>query len=195
MKGISFGAGSALLITMLFCGTVCALADDEQSTEIQGYYQTYRDFSFKTGSSDIDIPNTSLNGGGFTVAQNIAPWFAMWTQLTIYGTAESPNHTVRIIHNLEGVRWQTKKHGPLQLYAKFGMGFAHYGMNVAGTSLGETKFSFGYGGGAFIWANEHFGLVLDASHNIMSLPNLTDASNRDKWDSGLALSTGIAVRF
>jgi hypothetical protein len=195
MKANLSGVRSVLLISMLLCGAVCALADDEQKTEIQGYFQTYRNFSFKTGFSEIDIPSTALNGGGFAAAQNIAPWFAMYTQLTIYGRAQSPNNSVRIIHNLEGVRWQTKKHGPLQLYAKFGMGFAHYGMNVAGSSLGETKFSFGYGGGAFIWANEHFGLVLDASHSIMGVPNLTDASNRDKWDSGLALTTGIAVRF
>jgi hypothetical protein len=195
MNATSLGARSALLIAVLFFGAVCALADDEQSTEIQGYYQTYRNFSFKTGASDFDIPSTALNGGGFAVAQNVAPWFAMWTQLTIYGTANSPNNTVRIIHNLEGVRWQTKKHGPLQLYAKFGMGFAHYGMNVGGNSIGDTKFSLGYGGGAVIWASEHCGLVLDASHSLMSLPNLTDLSGRDKWDSGLAFSTGIAVRF
>jgi hypothetical protein len=195
MMGNSSGTRSILLIAVLLCGAVCALAGDEQSTEIQGYYQTYRDFSFKTGFDEIDIPKTSLSGGGFTVAQNIAPWFAMWTQLTIYGRAESPNHSVRIINNLEGIRYQTKKHGPLQLYAKFGLGFSHYSMDIAGTGLGETKFSLGYGGGAFIWANEHFGLVLDASHNIMGLPNITDVSNREKWDSGLTLSTGIAVRF
>jgi hypothetical protein len=194
MKGISSGFRCVLLITMLLCGTLYASAQ-EQSTEIQGYYQTYRDFSFKTGFSEIDIPNTTLNGGGFVVAKNLAPWFAMWSQLTIYGRAETPNHTVRIINNLEGIRYQTKRHGPLQLYGKFGMGFSHYSMDVEGSSLGETKFSFGYGAGIFLWANEHFGVVFDASHNIMGLPNITDASNREKWDSGLALTTGLAVRF
>jgi hypothetical protein len=43
--------------------------------------------------------------------------------------------------------------------------------------------------------SDHFGLVLDASHLIMGMPQLSDASNRDKWDSGLALTTSFAVRF
>jgi hypothetical protein len=203
MKGNSSGTRGVLLIAMLLCGAVCALADEEQSTEIQGYFQTYRNFSFTAGHPSgqqgyIDpykIPNTPLNGGGFAIGRNIAPWFAMYTQFTIFGRAEGQNNSFRIIHNLEGLRWQTKKYGPLQLYAKFGLGFAHYSVDVPGTSFGETKFTFGYGGGAFIWANEHFGLMLEASHNHMGVPNLTDFSGRDKWDSGVALTTGLAVRF
>ncbi len=197
MKAISTGFRCILLVAMLLCGTIYAAAQDDNNTEIQGYFQTYRNFSFKAGGGfeAFDIPSTVLNGGGFSVAQNLAPWFAMWTQVTIYGRAQGPNSSVRIIHNLEGIRYQTKQHGPLQLYVKAGMGFSHFSMDVPGSSLGDTKFSFGYGAGAFLWASEHFGLVLDASQNVMGLPNLTDASNRDKWDSGLALTTGITVRF
>ncbi len=153
----------------------------------KGFYQTYRSFSFKTGVSEIDIPETNLNGGGFTIAKNLAPWFAMWTQLTFYGAAEQPNHRVRIINNLQGLRWQTKLHGPLQFYAKGGVGFSHYSMDIEGSGFGEYKFSVAYGGGAFIWASEHFGIVLDATHTMSGLPNLTDLSGRDKWDSGLTL--------
>ena len=184
----------ALLLAIFLCGTVYAQSQ-AQSTEIQGFYQTYRSFSFKTGASEIDIPKTNLDGGGFTIAKNLAPWFAMWTQLTFYGAAEQPNHRVRIISNLQGLRWQTKLHGPLQLYVKGGMGFSHYSMDVAGNGLGEYKFSVAFGGGAFIWASEHFGIVLDATHTLSGLPNLTDLPGREKWDAGLTLASGLAIRF
>ncbi len=179
----------------LFLSGALPVPAQEQSTEIQGYYQAYRNFSYKTGISEIDIPETNLSGGGFTVAQNLAPWFAFWTQLTFYGSAEQPLHKVRIINNLQGMRWQTKLYGPLQLYAKGGLGFSHYSMDVAGSSLGEYKFSLAYGGGAFIWATDHFGIVLDATHTSSGVPNLTDLSGRDSWDSGLTLASGLAVRF
>jgi hypothetical protein len=194
MKGLLSGTGYALLIAMFLCGTISAQAQG-QSTEIQGYYQTYRNFSFKTGVSELDIPETRLNGGGFTIAQNLAPWFAMWTQLTFYGSAEQPNNKVRIINNLQGLRWQTKLYGPFQFYAKGGMGFTHYSMDIMGSGFGEYKFSVSYGGGAFVWATEHFGIVLDATNTTSGMPNLTDLSNRDKWDSGLTLSSGLAIRF
>ncbi len=194
MKGLLSGALGVFLVAVFWGGPVTARAQ-EQSTEIQGFYQTYRDFSFETGFSDIDIPATSLSGGGFTIAQNLAPWFALWTQLSFYGSAETTNHRVRIINNLQGLRWQTRRYGPLQLYAKGGAGFSHYSMDIAGSGYGEYKLSVAYGGGAFLWANEHFGLVLDATHTTSGMPNLTDADDRDKWDSGLTLATGLAIRF
>ncbi len=194
MKVPISGLGCVSMIALFLSGALPVPAQ-EQSTEIQGYYQAYRNFSYKTGISEIDIPETNLSGGGFTVAQNLAPWFAFWTQLTFYGSAEQPLHKVRIINNLQGMRWQTKLYGPLQLYAKGGLGFSHYSMDVAGSSLGEYKFSLAYGGGAFIWATDHFGIVLDATHTSSGVPNLTDLSGRDSWDSGLTLASGLAVRF
>lgn len=194
MKDWMTGSGFILLAAIVLLGPISAQAQ-EQSTEIQGFYQTYRSFSFKTGVDELDIPETNINGGGFTLAQNLAPWFAMWTQLTFYGSAEQDYNKVRIINNLQGLRWQTKLFGPLQLYAKGGLGFTHYNMNVAGSGFGEYKFSLAYGGGAFIWATDHFGIVLDATHTSSGIPNLTDISGRDTWDSGLTLATGLAVRF
>jgi hypothetical protein len=194
MKRSVFGIGSVVLLGMLVSGTVSAKAQD-QSTEIQGYYQTYRQFSFKTGINELDIPETTLYGGGFLIGRNLAPWFAMWTQFTFYGSAEQPNHSVRILNNLQGVRWQTKLYGPLQLYVKGGLGFTHYSMDIAGSGYGEYKFSAAYGGGAMIWVSEHFGIVLDASQSVNGMPNLTDLNGRDTWDSGLTLASGLAVRF
>jgi hypothetical protein len=181
---------------VLFCATYASA--DDTSTEIQGFYQTYKDFSFKLGSGteSFDIKNTRLGGGGFAIAQNLAPWFAFWSQTTFYGSIKNSETSARVITNLEGLRYQKKFHGPLEVYGKVGMGFGHTSVNVSGSDLGgEYKFAFSYGGGAFVWFKDNFGLVFDASHLMMGLPNLTDASGRDKWDSGLTLTAGVAVRF
>jgi hypothetical protein len=182
---------------MVFFGAVCVSAQ-EQRTEIQGFYQTYKDFSFNAGNGyeTLNIKDTRLSGGGFTIAQNLASWFAFWSQTTFYGSAESSYLKARVINNLEGIRYQTQLHGPFQLYAKAGMGFSHFSLDYLGSDLGGAyKFSVSYGAGAMVWLNDNFGLVFDASHLMMGVPNLTDASGRDKWDSGLALTTGLAVRF
>ena len=185
-----------LSIGMILCCTVCIPAQ-ETSTEIQGFYQTYKNFSFKTGISDLDIPETRISGGGFTLAYNLAPWFAFWSQTTFYGSAEQTYIKARVINNLEGIRYQSRLYGPLQFYAKAGLGFSHFGLSyVSGGDIGgEYKFSASYGGGMQIWMNDNFGIILDASHLMMGMPNLTGMSNRDKWDSGLAITTGFALRF
>jgi hypothetical protein len=198
---------SLLLISIVIGTTVYASAADEANTEVTGYYQQYRDFSYKTGATGYEISPTSLKGGGFSIAHNLAPWFAMWTQLSFYGSAEQPLSlygsaeqpsvfSARIIHNLEGIRYQTKQYGPLRLYAKAGMGFANYSLKFSGTSSGgETKFSAAYGVGAHVWMSDNFGINLDASNVVMGVPKLTDSNDRDKWDSGLVLTTGLTIRF
>jgi hypothetical protein len=183
-----------LPVSMVLLSALYASAQ-EYNTEIQGYYQAYRDFSFQTGYEPLNIPNVKLNGGGFAIAQNLAPWFAFWTQFTFYGSAEQPNLSARIFNNLYGIRYQTQQHGPFQLYAKGGLGYSRYSLDLLGTSYSDTKFSFSYGAGAQIWMSDNFGVVLDASHLIMGLPNLTDLEGREKWDSGLALTAGLSVRF
>jgi hypothetical protein len=183
-----------LLLSLMLFAAFYASAQ-EYNTEVQGYYQAYRDFSFNTGFAPLNIDNVKLNGGGFVIAQNLAPWFAFWTQFTFYGSAEQPNLRVRIINNLYGIRYQTEQHGPFRFYAKGGLGYSHFGMDILGTSLGESKFSASYGAGAQIWMSDNFGVVLDASHLIMGLPNITDLAGREKWDSGLALTAGFSVRF
>ncbi len=180
---------------MILFAAVFASAQDH-NTEIQGFYQGYQDFSFKTGYEPIDIAETKLNGGGFEVAQNLAPWFAFWTRFSFYGSAERSNiFRARMFNNLYGLRYQTKQYGPFRVYGKVGLGYTNYSMDLQGTGFGETKFSFAYGAGAQIWMSEYYGVVLEASHNINGVPNVTDLDGREKWDSGLTLSAGFAVRF
>jgi len=199
MRSLVSRSRCILLVSMILSSMICASAQDDTSTEIQGFYQTYKDFSFKAGEGldVLDVPNTRISGGGFTIAQNLAPWFAFWSQTTFYGSAKGSNLKARVINNLEGLRYQSKLYGPVQFYAKGGMGFSHisFSYTSGGDIGGEYKFSASYGGGAFIWFKENIGLVLDASHLMMGMPNLTDQDGRDKWDSGLALTTGLAVRF
>ena len=196
-----------LLLAMISCfAGGCFALDDEiaGTTEITLYYQQHRNFNFKTGQDGWDFDKTRLSGGGFSIAHNLAYWFAIWTQLSFYGTAtqegslydnmgyEYPK-SVRIIHNLEGIRYQTRQYGPLQLYGKAGVGIVHF--NLFDGAWSETKFSAGYGGGANIWMHKNIGITLDVSHHLMSLPNLTDLDSREKFDSGLAYTTGLTFRF
>jgi hypothetical protein len=192
MKYFLFTAKCALLFSMVLCAAAFCAAQDEGKTEITGFYQQYRDFSFKTGFSAYDFPATQLTGGGFNVAQNLAPWFSMWTQFSFFGSVTQPaGLNVRIIHNLQGVRWQTKQHGPFRVYVKGGMGFANYRFDTGS----ETKLSLAYGGGVQMWAAKWMGLTLDLSHVVMGLPNLTNLDNREKWDSGLTFTPGLTIRF
>lgn len=184
-----------LVCSMLIASAIPGLAEGE--TEITGYYQQYRDFSFNLGAGyqADSFSADKLRGGGFTVAQNIADWFAVWTQLSVFGTLEQGDKSVRVINNLQGIRYQTKLHGPFRFYVKGGMGFSYYSFDFAGYGVSGTKFSAAYGGGTDIWLHKNFGIVLDVSQVFAGLPNLTDVSGRDKWDSGLAYTTGLTVRF
>jgi hypothetical protein len=193
MKAFMISIKTALLVAMITFPAIMAHA--EPNTEITGFYQRYQDFSYRTGISQLDIAPVALEGGGFSLAQNFAPWFAMWTQFSFYGSAGQPNMSVRIINNQQGIRYQTRQYGPLRLYARSGLGFSRYSLNITGNDAGDTKFSFAYGGGAQIWVSEYFGFVLDASHVVMGVPNLTDLPGREKWDSGMTYTTGITVRF
>jgi len=184
-----------LFLLLILCSAVFASAQDH-NTEIQGFYQGYRNFSFETGYADWDISETSLEGGGFEVAQNLAPWFAFWTRFSFYGSAERPDvFRARMFNNLYGLRYQTEQYGPFRVYGKVGLGYTNYSMELLGSSGGETKFSFAYGAGAQIWMSENYGVVLEGTHTINGLPNVTGLDAREKWDSGLTLSAGFAVRF
>ena len=196
-----------LLLAIIGCFAGPGYADEiAGTTEVTLYYQQYRDFSFNTGWSDWDFTPIRLSGGGFSAAQNIAEWFALWSELTIYGTADQQapsgnEKKVRVINNLQGIRYQTKQYGPLRLYAKFGMGIVHYGFNLyfpntGYVGMGGLKFSASYGGGANVWFHQNIGLTFEASHILKALPNLTEIDDgREKFDSGMAYRAGLTFRF
>jgi hypothetical protein len=192
MKYFLLATKCALLLSMILCAAIFSVAQDERNTEITGFYQQYRNFSFNTGDSAYDFPATVMKGGGFNIARNLAPWFSMWTQFSFFGTVQQPGGlTVQVIHNLEGVRWQTKEHGPFRFYAKGGMGFANYRFDFGS----DTKLSLAYGGGVNIWAAKWIGFTMDVSHVVMGLPNITGLDSREKWDSGLVFTPGLTIRF
>lgn len=169
----------------------------ETSTEVWGYYEGYRNFDYKTGGTGYPaIKGAEMNGGGGGIAYNLAPWFSLWTQVSFLGTAENDEMRVRIINNLQGVRYMTPKYGPFSFYGKGGLGFSNYSVELIDFgSIGDTKFSAAYGGGVQVWLTDYLGLTLEASHLIMGVPHLFDSDGRDRWDSGLDFKTGVAVRF
>jgi len=199
-----------ILLTIIGCFACGCFADEiTGTTEITGYYQQYHNFSFEAGGRnfgfDWDFAPTSLSGGGFSVAQNLADWFAIWTELSIYGRVEQQptsgyERSVRLINNLQGIRYQTRQYGPLRLYVKAGAGIAWYGLNlyypgVGYVDMSGTKFSAGYGGGASIWLHKNIGITLEVSQVLNALPNLTDTDDREKFDSGMVYRTGLTFRF
>ena len=203
-RSVLFSVTTVVAITCCFATSGFAQDEVVGTTEITGYYQQYRDFSFKTGVDVLDFAPTRLNGGGFSVAQNIADWFALWTQLTIYGKNEQwadpgdgslYENSVRVISNLQGVRYQTKQYGPFRVYGKAGAGFTHYSFTMLGTGVSGTTLSLGYGGGTDIWFSKHIGVTLDVSHIMMKLPNLFDINGCESVDSGLTYTTGLTFRF
>jgi hypothetical protein len=189
-----FVKGFMLIIVLL---GLCVCAPAQENTEVYGFFESYRNFDYKTGFDPADFQDVNLNGGGGGIAYNFVPWFALWTQVSFLGSPENDQLSVRIINNLQGVRYQSPKYGPFIFYGKGGLGFTNYGLTFkdSGAGYGSTKFSAGYGGGIQIWVNDYLGLVLEASHLLMGVPQVTDSENRDKWDSGLTYKTGLAIRF
>ena len=194
-----------LLLAIISCfAGVCFAWEDEiaGTTEITGYYQQYRDFGMRTGNPELDFSPVRLSGGGFSVAHNIAEWFAIWTQVSFYGTIDQGvvidgqygfPKTARIINNLEGIRYQTRQYGPFRFYGKGGMGFSWY--NLYGGVEGGMKFSAGYGGGVNIWINNNIGITLDLTHVAMGLPKVSEGEGRKRFDSGLTYTPGLTFRF
>jgi len=194
MIKLRFTSKCVLLLSVVCCAAVLGMAQDEGGTEITGFYQQYRDFGFKLGegTSASDFAPQPLKGGGFGLAQNLTPWFALWTQFAFYGSVQQADGLkLRIINNSQGPRWQ-KNYGPLRLYVKGGVGISHYSFEEIGSN---TKLSLSYGGGAQIWMADWIGVTLDLSHFVMGVPNLTDLEGRDKWDSGLTFTPGLTIRF
>lgn len=187
---------SVLAVSLLWGMVSPALAQDK--TEVYGFFDGYRNFDFKTGSADMGYPAikaADMNGGGGGIAYHYASWFALWTQVSFMGTAETTEFSARLINNLQGLRYQTPQYGPFRFYGKLGLGFTNYSIGISGNSYGYTKFSLGYAGGAEVWMTDYLGLMVEAQHLIMGVPNLTDAAGRDRWDSGLSYKTGLAIRF
>lgn len=186
--------GFSLIVVLL---GLCVCGSAQETTEVYGFYETYRNFDYKTGNDPADFQDVKLNGGGGGIAYNVAPWFALWTQLSFFGSPENDYLSVRVINNLQGVRYQTPQYGPFIFYGKGGLGFTNYGVTdrYYGGSAGFYKFSAGYAGGVQVWTTDSLGLVLEVSHLLMGVPHLYDTEDRDKWDSGLTYKTGLAFRF
>ncbi|MDR1728199.1 MAG: hypothetical protein LBT74_09810 [Acidobacteriota bacterium] len=197
----------ALVGALIVCFAANGFAEDEiaGTTEVTAYYQQYRDFSFKTGESSLDFAPGKLGGVGFSVARNLADWFALWTQLTVYGNHKQVTdysyygvqyeNSVRLINNLEGIRYQTKPYGPFRFYGKAGAGFTYYSFGTGYGDVSGTRFSAGYGGGADVWLNKRIGVALDVSQILNGLPNLTDLDGRESVDSGMVYTAGLTFRF
>lgn len=180
------------IAAILFWGSGICLA--QSTREIQGVYMRIQGFTFNSGSPSFDIENASTNGGGYVFIQNITEKFGFFQQTGFFGGAEQNGTKVRLLTEFQGFR-VNKKAGPLNLYAKGGLGFTRYTFS-GGLSGGSYKFALNYGGGIEIKMKESLGLILEATRLTMGLPQIVpDPSNRSKWDNSWQLATGFAIHF
>ncbi len=186
-----------LMLAVWLAGAGSCLAQD-QSAELQLFYQRFQGFDFNAGTffgtPIFDVHGANPNGGGFGFVYNLNPKFGFFQQTGFFQGVEQNGLNLRIINETQGLRVMkpTKK---FDLYAKGGLGFNHYVFNQSGNSSVFYGMAFIYGGGTEARLSEGLFLILEADYVTMSLPNITGAPDRSKWDNALLLTTGIAIRF
>jgi hypothetical protein len=179
-----------MIIAILLWGSGSCLAQDSKQ-EIQGVYLRIQTFTFNSGYSEFNIQQAAINGGGYAFIFHITDKFGLFQQMGFYGGPEQNGLKLRLITEFQGMI-VTKKAGPLDLYAKGGLGFTRY---VFTGNAVYGKFAVLYGGGAEIKMKEGLNLVLEASRLTMGLPQLSISPDRSKWSNSWQLSTGIAIHF
>jgi hypothetical protein len=180
------------MVAILLWGSGICLAQDSKQ-EIQGVYLRIQGFTFNSGSTDFNIQNASINGGGYAFVYHITEKFGLFQQMGFFGGAEQNGLKVKLITEFQGMQ-VNKKTGPLLLYAKGGLGFTRYVFSGAFSGV-DSHFALNYGGGTEIKIKEGLNLILEATRLTMGLPNLTNAPGRSGWDNSWQLATGIAIHF
>lgn len=112
------------IAAILLWGSGICLAQDSKQ-EIQGVYLRIQGFTFNSGTTDFDIENASINGGGYAFVYHITEKFGLFQQMGFFGGAEQNGLKVKLITEFQGMQ-VNKKTGPLILYAKGGLGFTRY---------------------------------------------------------------------
>jgi len=189
MKRLFFGP----LFFLLF--SKAGLAQYEGQSGIQLFYQRDQGFDFRSGSAAFDVQSVHLNGGGFGFDYGITDWFALWSQVAFYSGVRQGGISMNLINEIQGMKLTSPGKGPFRVYAKGGVGFTRYIFEFPGFRAVDYGQAFNYGGGLQIKVSGGMSLILEATQLAVSLPNLTGAPGRDKWDASTLFTTGIAFHF
>lgn len=175
-------------------GVLWAQPDFPQG-EFQGFYQRVQGFDFNSGSPSFQVEQANLNGGGLGFVFNLSHWLGFWSQTGFYGGVEQSGIQMKLINEMQGLKLTKRGLGPLAVYAKAGMGFVRYVFEIPNGTAVRYGTSFSYGGGLDIKLSEGMSLLLEATQLSLGLPDITGSRTRDKWDSSVLVTTGIAFRF
>jgi hypothetical protein len=185
----------AVATALLLVSSTLALAQEFSEGELHVFYQRVQNFDFNSGDPSFSFSGKGFNGGGFGFVYNLNAWAGIFTQMSFLGGVEQGGLKMRMINEAQGLKLTKREVGPLNLYAKGGIGFVRHVFSVQGSETADYGTSFVFGGGTEVKIKEGMALVLDVSNCAISLPQLTYYSDRDKWDSSLMFTTGIAFQF
>lgn len=184
-----------MVLAVLF-GLVLASAHAQAPQgQLELFYQRIQGFDFNSGSPAFDIRDESFNGGGFGFVYHLTPWLGLWTHTSFYGGVRQNEITLKLINQVQGLRVSAPGAGPVTLYGKGGLGFARYVFTVPGAEGVRVGTTFNFGGGAEFELRPGMFFQLEASRMTLSLPNLTNLPDRDRWDGVALITAGIGFQF
>ncbi len=184
-------------IAVLGFGLTSLWAQDEPSGEFRAFYSTIPSFDFDSGAGLFRVSGDGFHGGGFGFAFNLTPWFGLFSDTEFFGGVKDSNSNIglKLINQTQGAKFTARELGNVNLYGKAGMGFARFVFDVAQQEAVYYQTSFLLAGGVDVPISESMYLYVEAGRRILSLPNLTNLPERDKWSGSLGLTTGIAFAF
>ncbi len=186
-----------LMIAVVWLGSAGFCLAQDSSGELYGFYQRFMNFKVDTKIPGAPVTDQALNGGGFGYLQSITNKFGIYFQLGFFGGADVIGYNVKTITEFQGLQI-TKHTGRADFYGKAGVGFARYVIQGGGSDLGVAyKMAFQYGGGTELKLGNGLYLLLEGTGVSMGVPGDTFSlyEGRTGWNTGLMLTTGIAIRF
>ena len=88
MRYLLFTSNYVVLLSMIFRAATFGSAQDSQNTEIMVFDRQYWNFSFHVAGTlgAYDVPSVVPEGSGFSIAQDFAPQFAVWSRTELSGS-------------------------------------------------------------------------------------------------------------
>ncbi len=182
-----------LLTAMLTLGSPSLFAQMDHG-EMRGYFQTVRSFDYRPGVSQLDISGDSFNGGGFGFVVDLGPVLSLYTNSSFLSGVDNNYLQLKLFNQVQGFKATARDVGPVDFYAKAGIGFARWDLRGFVNGI-AYKMSLEYGGGIDVPVSENVFLFGEFMESTLSLPQLTQSPDRQKWQTSPTIGTGIGIRF
>jgi hypothetical protein len=168
----------------------------QQSGELQGFYQRINSFDMKYGGgpTPYDIKGQAFNGLGYGFVFNISDKFGLYQQMGFFFSGVGQGGIdIKLITEFQGMQL-TKTKGRVDLFARGGVGFSRYVFNRNSVFY---SMAFQYGGGIEIQLKQGIFMLIEVTGISMGVPDVTgyDFPDRTKWNTSLVIGPGIAIHF